>query len=53
MVQRVLNFEGLGLNDLIDLFKTVSRYRGMLLQLEKRYSLIEVFKTPCRESRTC
>ena len=37
-------FEGLGYNDLLDLFKTVSRYRGMLLQLEKRYSLIEVLK---------
>jgi len=37
-------FQGLGVNDLIDLFKTVSRYRGMLLQLEKRYSLIEVLK---------
>ncbi|MCV6607298.1 MAG: DNA gyrase subunit B, partial [Campylobacterales bacterium] len=38
------DFEGLGKNDLIDLFKTVSRYRGMLNQLEKRYSLIEVLK---------
>lgn len=37
-------FEGLGYNDLVDLFKTVSRYREMLLQLEKRYSLIEVLK---------
>ncbi|MFY9074698.1 DNA topoisomerase (ATP-hydrolyzing) subunit B [Malaciobacter mytili] len=37
-------FEGLGYNDLVDLFKTVSRYRGMLLQLEKRYSLVEVLK---------
>ncbi|PPK62702.1 DNA gyrase subunit B [Malaciobacter marinus] len=37
-------FEGLGYNDLLDLFKTVSRYREMLLQLEKRYSLIEVLK---------
>ena len=37
-------FQGLGLNDVIDLFKTVSRYRGMLLQLEKRYSLVEVLK---------
>ncbi len=38
------NFSGLGQNDLVDLFKTVSRYRGMLRQLEKRYSLIEVLK---------
>ncbi len=37
-------FEGLGYNDLVDLFKTVSRYRGMLSQLEKRYSLVEVLK---------
>jgi DNA gyrase subunit B len=37
-------FEGLGYNDLVDLFKTVSRYRGMLAQLEKRYSLPEVLK---------
>ncbi|WP_419771026.1 MAG: DNA topoisomerase (ATP-hydrolyzing) subunit B [Candidatus Marinarcus sp.] len=37
-------FEGLGYNDLLDLFKTVSRYRGMLEQLAKRYSLIEVLK---------
>ncbi len=37
-------FEGLGYNDLLDLFKTVSRYRSMLLDLEKRYSLIEVLK---------
>ena len=37
-------FEGLGYNDLLDLFKTVSRYRGMLSQLEKRYSLVEVLK---------
>ncbi|MGB7402718.1 MAG: DNA topoisomerase (ATP-hydrolyzing) subunit B [Arcobacter sp.] len=37
-------FQGLGYNDLVDLFKTVSRYRGMLLQLEKRYSLAEVLK---------
>jgi DNA gyrase subunit B len=38
------SFEGLGYNDLLDLFKMVSRYRGMLGQLEKRYSLLEVLK---------
>ncbi len=38
------SFEGLGYNDLVDLFKTVSRYRGMLAQLEKRYALVEVLK---------
>ncbi len=37
-------FKGLGYNDLVDLFKTVSRYRSMLQQLEKRYSLVEVLK---------
>ena len=37
-------FEGLGYNDLLDLFKTVSRYRNMLAQLAKRYSLLEVLK---------
>lgn len=37
-------FEGLGYNDLLDLFKIVSRYRNMLAQLAKRYSLLEVLK---------
>lgn len=37
-------FEGLGYNDLLDLFKIVSKYRAMLEQLEKRYSLVEVLK---------
>ncbi|RXJ86144.1 DNA topoisomerase (ATP-hydrolyzing) subunit B [Arcobacter sp. CECT 8985] len=37
-------FEGLGYNDLLDLFKTVARYREMLQQLEKRYSLISVIR---------
>jgi DNA gyrase subunit B len=37
-------FKGLGYKDLLVFFKTVSRYRSMLLQLEKRYSLIEVLK---------
>lgn len=37
-------FEGLGYNDLLDLFKIVSRYRSMLAQLAKRYSLLEVLK---------
>lgn len=37
-------FDALGKNDLVDLFKTVSRYRGMLSQLEKRYSLVSVLK---------
>lgn len=37
-------FEGMGYNDLLDLFKQVARYRAMLEQLAKRYSLIEVLK---------
>ena len=38
------SFEGLGYNDLLDLFKIVARYRSMLAQLAKRYSLLEVLK---------
>jgi DNA gyrase subunit B len=38
------SFEGLGYNDLLDLFKIVARYRSMLGQLGKRYSLLEVLK---------
>ena len=37
-------FEGLGYNDLVDMFKTVARYRMMLESLEKRYALLEVLK---------
>ena len=37
-------FEGMGYNDLLDMFKIVSLYRTMLVNLEKRYSLIEVIK---------
>jgi len=37
-------FENIGTNDLVDLFKLVSKYRGMLSNLEKRYSLIEVIR---------
>ncbi|MDX9960889.1 MAG: DNA gyrase subunit B, partial [Aliarcobacter sp.] len=37
-------YEGLGYNDLLELFKIVSRYRNMLAQLGKRYSLMEVLK---------
>jgi DNA gyrase subunit B len=38
------SFEGLGYNDLLDLFKIVAKYRAMLEQLGKRYSLLEVLK---------
>jgi DNA gyrase subunit B len=37
-------FEGMGYNDLLDMFKIVSSYRSMLGNLEKRYSLVEVIK---------
>ncbi|OUR72099.1 DNA gyrase subunit B [Arcobacter sp. 31_11_sub10_T18] len=37
-------FEGMGYNDLLDMFKTVAAYRAMLENLEKRYSLVEVLK---------
>ena len=37
-------FQGMGYNDLFDMFKIVSSYRSMLKSLEKRYSLVEVLK---------
>ncbi|MBI3874179.1 MAG: DNA topoisomerase (ATP-hydrolyzing) subunit B, partial [Arcobacter sp.] len=37
-------FQGMGYNDLLDMFKIVSSYRSMLNNLEKRYSLIEVIR---------
>ncbi len=37
-------FENIGTNDLVELFKLVSKYRGMLASLEKRYSLVEVVR---------
>ena len=37
-------FEGMGTNDLIDMFKIVSSYRAMLESLEKRYSLVDVVR---------
>ena len=37
-------FQGMGYNDLLDMFKIVSSYRAMLGNLEKRYSLVEVIK---------
>ncbi len=38
------SFEGLGYNDLVDLFKIVAKYRIMLESLAKRYSLLEILK---------
>ena len=37
-------FEGMGYNDLLDMFKIVASYRAMLENLEKRYSLVEVLR---------
>ncbi len=37
-------FQGMGYNDLLDMFKIVASYRGMLNNLEKRYSLIDVIR---------
>ncbi len=37
-------FEGMGYNDLLDMFKIVAAYRAMLENLEKRYSLVEVLR---------
>lgn len=37
-------FQGMGYNDLLDLFKQVARYRAMIEQLAKRYALIEVLR---------
>jgi DNA gyrase subunit B len=37
-------FQGMGYNDLLDMFKIVSVYRAMLDNLEKRYSLVEVLR---------
>ncbi|QOG12274.1 DNA topoisomerase (ATP-hydrolyzing) subunit B [Arcobacter sp. FWKO B] len=37
-------FEGMGYNDLLDMFKIVARYRSILRDLEKRYSLVEIIK---------
>ena len=37
-------FQGMGYNDLLDMFKIVSSYRAMLESLEKRYSLVDVIR---------
>jgi DNA gyrase subunit B len=37
-------FEGIGARDLIDFFKIVSAYRGILKELEKRFSVITVIR---------
>ncbi|MDY0321591.1 MAG: DNA topoisomerase (ATP-hydrolyzing) subunit B [Arcobacteraceae bacterium] len=37
-------FEGMGYNDLLDMFKIVAAYRSILGDLEKRYSLVEVVR---------
>ena len=37
-------FEGMGYNDLLDFFKTVARYRAVLNDLSKRFSLTDVVR---------
>ncbi|WP_024954454.1 DNA topoisomerase (ATP-hydrolyzing) subunit B [Sulfurospirillum arcachonense] len=37
-------FEGIGTRDLIDFFKIVSAYRGILKELEKRFSVIAIIR---------
>ncbi|ACZ11043.1 DNA topoisomerase (ATP-hydrolyzing) subunit B [Sulfurospirillum deleyianum] len=39
-----IDIEGIGTNDLIDFFKIISAYRGILKELEKRFSMIEVVR---------
>ncbi|MDX1808715.1 MAG: DNA topoisomerase (ATP-hydrolyzing) subunit B [Sulfurospirillaceae bacterium] len=39
-----VNFEGIGVNDLVDYFKIIAAYRNILKELEKRYSIIEVIR---------
>jgi DNA gyrase subunit B len=39
-----MEFEGVGTNDLINYFKVVSAYRGVLKELEKRFSVISVVR---------
>ena len=42
---------GMGFNDLFDLFKIVANYRGMLENLQKRFSLLEVIKLLIENSK--
>ncbi|NLO18190.1 MAG: DNA gyrase subunit B, partial [Arcobacter butzleri] len=37
-------FEGMGYNDILDMFKIVAAYRAVLSDLEKRYSLVDVIR---------
>ncbi len=39
-----VGFEGIGKHDLIDYFKIIAAYRGILKELEKRFSMIEVIR---------
>jgi len=39
-----LEFEGMGIKDLSELFRIVSAYRGVLKELEKRFHVIEVIE---------
>ena len=39
-----IDIEGVGTPDLVDFFKIISAYRGILKELEKRFSMIEVIR---------
>ncbi|WP_333802904.1 DNA topoisomerase (ATP-hydrolyzing) subunit B [Sulfurospirillum sp.] len=39
-----ISIEGVGTPDLVDFFKIISAYRGILKELEKRFSMIEVIR---------
>lgn len=39
-----IDIEGVGTPDLIDYFKIIAAYRGILKELEKRFSMIEVIR---------
>jgi len=39
-----ISIEGVGMPDLVDFFKIISAYRGILKELEKRFSMIEVIR---------
>ncbi|MDR1007919.1 MAG: DNA topoisomerase (ATP-hydrolyzing) subunit B [Campylobacteraceae bacterium] len=39
-----MEFQGIGTNDIINYFKIVSAYRGVLKELEKRFSIIDIVR---------
>jgi DNA gyrase subunit B len=39
-----MEFQGIGTNDVVNYFKIVSAYRGVLKELEKRFSIIDIVR---------